>query len=414
VLTLLAIASTMVAVVAVPSAAYLGALALLASPRPPPPAPARPRRFVIIVPAHDEAASIAATVTSLLGLRWPRELFAVLVIADNCSDDTAARARAAGAVVLERTDRERRGKGYALELAFGHLLAGGCGPFDAAVVVDADTVVTPNLLEAFSARLGRGDAAIQADYEVRNPDESWRTRLMALAFALFHRTRSLGRERLGLSVGLRGNGMCFSRELLRDHPCRAYGLTEDVEYGLDLGLVGVRVAFVHEAEVRGEMVSRGDASVSQRRRWEEGRRALLRDRLPGLVAAAVRRHSAVLADLAVDLLVPPLATVGLSLAAGCMLEAALLLAGGAPGPRTWAWVAAVVLFAAYMVRGIQASGLGWRAVEALLVAPAYAAWKLFVARPFGRGGAWVRTARRGEAAPGGQGADDTGEPRVHS
>jgi 1,2-diacylglycerol 3-beta-glucosyltransferase len=403
VLLLLALVSTALALAILPVLGYLGGLAALArTPAPPPPSP-RPLRFVFVVPAHDEAASIASTVASLLAVGHEPALRRVLVVADNCSDDTAARARAAGAEVLERTDSERRGKGYALELAFTRLAAESHGAWDAAVVVDADTVVTRNLLTAFGARLAAGERAIQADYEVRNPDESWRTRLMAVAFALFHRTRSLGRERLGLSAGLRGNGMCFSRELLAELPPRAYGLVEDVEYGLALGLAGIRVAFVHEAEVRGEMVAGGKQSVSQRRRWEEGRRALVRAELPRLVRAALARRSLMLTDLALDLAVPPLSTVGLGLAAGLALEAAYLLAGGGFGVRAVAWLAGAALLAVYLGRGVQHSGLGWKAVRAMAVAPAYVAWKLLVARPFGRGGAWVRTARRDEETPPGPG-----------
>lgn len=413
-LTVLALVSAALALAALPVAGYLGGLALLARTPPPPPMSPKRHRFVIVVPAHDESPNIAATVQSLRAVDYEPAARVVLVVADNCADDTAAVARAAGAVVLERTDAERRGKGYALEHAFAYLQAGGCGDWDAAVVVDADTVVSRNLLTAFSARISRGERAIQADYEVRNPDESWRTRLMAVAFALFHRTRSLGRERLGLSAGLRGNGMCFTRELLRDLPNRAYGLTEDVEYGLDLGQGGVRVAFVYEAEVRGDMVARGDASVSQRRRWEEGRRALRRDRLPGVVVMALRRRSPVLVDLAIDLMVPPLGTVGLLIGAGCVVELAFVALGGVPGARAALWGLAVALLALYLARGVQHSGLGWRAVKALLFAPAYVVWKLLFARPFGRGGAWVRTARKGEPPPPAQGVDTTGEPRVHS
>ena len=98
--------------------------------------------------------------------------------------------------------------------------------------MDADTLVSPNLLRAFAARLDAGAAAVQARYGVRNPDASWRTRLMAIAFALFHDLRSLGRERLGLSAGLRGNGMCFSTRLLREVPHQAFSVVEDLEYGL--------------------------------------------------------------------------------------------------------------------------------------------------------------------------------------
>src|SRR5439155_20947412 len=114
---------------------------------------------------------------------------------------------------------------------------------DAVVVVDADTSVSENLLLAFASRLETGAAACQSDNVVRNPDASWRTRLLAVALVLFNSVRSLGRERLGLSTGLRGNGMCLSARLLREAPHDAVSVVEDLEYGIRIGLAGHRVRF---------------------------------------------------------------------------------------------------------------------------------------------------------------------------
>ena len=212
----------------------------------------RPRlRFVVVVPAHDEAAGIAATVGSLLATDYPRELFHVLVVADNCNDDTAQRARAAGADVLVREDREHVGKGHALAYAFEHVAAEGWA--EAIVVVDADTVVSKNLLAAFAARLDSGAGVVQARYGVRNPDTSWRTRLMTIAFATFHDLRSNARETLQVSCGLRGNGMAFAMSLLREVPFDAFSVVEDIEYGIHLAEAGHRVRYAGDAYVLGEM-----------------------------------------------------------------------------------------------------------------------------------------------------------------
>ncbi|MBI5548426.1 MAG: glycosyltransferase, partial [Deltaproteobacteria bacterium] len=246
------------------ASAYLALLAVLARRPPLPPALEQvPRlRFDLLVPAHDEAANIAATVKSLLALDYPASLRRVVVVADNCRDETARLAAEAGAAVWVREHRQRVGKGHALAFAFSRCLAEGWS--DAVVVVDADTLVSPSLLQAYSARLEQGARALQADYGVRNPDDSWRTRLAAIAFALFHTVRSLARERLGLSCGLRGNGMCFTTGLLREVPYAAFSLVEDVEYGLRLGEAGQRVWYADEARVYGEMVSTAHASASQR------------------------------------------------------------------------------------------------------------------------------------------------------
>ena len=198
------------------ASAYLLLLALLSGRRPPPPARPPHLRFDVVVPAHDEEGGIAATVRSLLAVDYPAELRRVLVIADNCSDATADRAREAGAVVLVRRDAERRGKGYALASGYDRVLADGIA--DAVVVVDADTEASTGLLRAFAARLDAGAVAVQSDNVVGNPRASWRTCLMAIAFALFNTVRSLGRDRLRCSTGLRGNGMCLSVKVLREVP----------------------------------------------------------------------------------------------------------------------------------------------------------------------------------------------------
>ncbi len=283
---------------------YLGFLALLARRRSDMPGSAT-TRFDIVVPAHNEESGIEQTVRSLRALAYPEDLFRILVIADNCSDRTAELARGAGAIVVERFDSVKRGKGYALSLAYEKSLAEGFA--NAVVVVDADTVVTPNLLSAFSKRFDAGAEAVQAEYAVPIGTDSWRSRLMVIAFTLFHAVRSSARERLGLSAGLRGNGMAFAVGLLRRIPSRAYSIVEDVEYGCEIGLSGVRVVYAEEAVVMSEMPATGDAARSQRERWEGGRMRLVSEFVPKLIGRGLRQGSGVMLDLAADLLVPPLA-----------------------------------------------------------------------------------------------------------
>jgi 1,2-diacylglycerol 3-beta-glucosyltransferase len=377
------------------AAGYLGLLALLSRRSPAPRHGLDASRFDLVVPAHDEAAGIAATVTSLLELDWPAAQRRVLVVADNCSDDTAERARAAGATVLERQDATRRGKGYALAIAFDRCLADAFA--DAVVVVDADTLVSPNLLRAFASRLEAGALAQQARYGVRNPEASWRTRLMALAFALFHDVRSLGRERLGLSAGLRGNGMCFAIGLLRQVPHQAFSVVEDLEYGIRLGLAGHRVHYVDEAAAVGEMPSGDRASASQRRRWEGGRAAMVRRYAGPLLGRGLLRRDAVLVDLALDLLVPPLSRLLAVASAGSALALGLTWWMGSTPAAAWLWWASLASLGFYVARGCVVSGLGLRGVTSLAWAPLYMLWRLRVAPPPAPELAWDRTPR--EPAP---------------
>ncbi|HEY3254527.1 MAG TPA: glycosyltransferase family 2 protein, partial [Polyangiaceae bacterium] len=338
------------------AASYLFFATLLSKKLPVPSSDRRERRFRFIVPAHNESAGIGATVKSLLAVDYPQSLFDVLVVADNCEDDTAEQARSAGAVVLERRDAERRGKGYALLLAFSSLPAN----LDAVVVIDADTLVSPNILLAFAARLDSGAMAIQADYAVRNPNAGWRTRLIAIAFGAFHIVRSRARERLRLSCGLRGNGMCFGTALLAAVPHEAFSIVEDVEYGIRLGEAGYRVYYADEAHVYGEMVSTAAAASSQRRRWEDGRKELIRANGWRLFRAGLEKRNRVLFDLALDLLVPPLSRVAIFALAGLLAAAALSAwsHGLALSFVSFAWcVLSVVL---YVLRGWSVSGTGLR------------------------------------------------------
>lgn len=352
--------------------------------------PAPTARFLIVIPAHDEAAGIQQTVAGCLAMDYPRERFAVWVVADNCSDDTERLAREAGAQVLRRTDESRRSKGHALEFFFTHALADPeLSRADAAVVIDADTRCAEDLLAHFAAALGRGRKWLQAYDTIANPEASWRTRLMTYAFALYNGTWLLGQERLGLSVGLRGNGMCFALPALRRQPFCTYGLVEDVEFGWRLRLRGERAHFVPQARVYATMLGprqdRGGAAAGQRLRWEVGRRQLRAlFRRPLLTAPGLRPAARLLYLL--DLHSPPLARLGAAL----LLAIALGLAGG---PLLHLAQAVLLLcLGAYLVSPFLVMGLPWRFARSLLHAPRYALWKallLFKKKP----AAWVRTAR---------------------
>jgi len=388
------IANLILLVLALPATAvslYLLILTLLSHAPPVALRSSRRLRFDVIVPAHNEAAVIEGVVASLRKLDWPADGFRVLVIADNCTDSTAVLARAAGAEVLERHDTERRGKGYALAFAFQASQAHGWAY--AVVVVDADTEVSPNLLEAFATRIENGAAVIQAHYRVLNSQASWRTRLMAIAMASFHRVRSRARERLRLSCGIRGNGWCITHRLLRQAPYRAFSLTEDIEYGIDLGLAGYRVRYADEANVAAMMVSGEQAARTQRQRWEAGRLQLIRSKTPALLRAARGPDGGVCLDLALDLLVLPLSYAAINVAVLIVLASVALL--WEPSMEIWLWLglgcgASLLL---YVLRGWQLSRVGMRGLVDLLRAPFFVLWKVLLMLRAHKSAEWVRTKR---------------------
>ncbi len=375
---------------------YLFALTLLSRRPRAPELPGSTLRFDIVVPAHNEEQGIAQTVASLCCLDYPSTQRRILVVADNCTDATAARAREAGATVLERKDADRRGKGYALAYAFER--SAKDGQADAVVVVDADTLVSDNLLKAFAARLAGGAGAVQADYAVANRDASWRTRLMAIALGMFHILRSLGRERLKVSCGLRGNGMCFTHDTLTRVPHDAFSIVEDLEYGIRLGKAGIRVEYAGDAHVYGEMVSGERASRSQRRRWESGRLQIAKQHGLPLLRDALRTRSRLLFDLAMDVLVPPLSYLVLGAVLGTLACGVLAFFGVGARVARAAYGLSFAFLTAYVLRGWWLSGSGLRGLLDLAFAPVYLVWKiaLLVRGSNARKDEWVRTAREGE------------------
>ncbi|MGO3742266.1 glycosyltransferase family 2 protein [Kerstersia sp.] len=369
---------------------YLGLLTLLSGKLDRPLPASRTLRFDIIVPAHQEEAVIARTVASLKKLDWPTTHYRIIVVADNCTDATAERARAAGAEVLIRHHDTQRGKGYALKFAFAHSQAQGLA--DAVVLIDADAVVTPNLLESFAARIEQGAQAMQARYGVLNLTASWRIRLTTIAYGAFHDVRSRARERLGLSCGLRGNGMCLTAQLLQRQPWNVFSLTEDIEYGLQLGMNGIRVHYVDEASVDAELPEKTDHASTQRQRWEGGRLTLTRQYAWKLLHQGITQPSKICLELALDLLTPPLAQIAFLIVATLVFSSIASLFW----PLQWGiWLslAMIAVLVAYVLRGWRLSGLGLSALRDFLHVPAFIAWKLYAKIKHRHNRSWIKTQR---------------------
>ena len=353
-------------------------------------------RFVLLIPAHNEELLLGAALDSLSTLDYPRDQYEVVVIADNCSDSTAAIARRHGATALERFDTERIGKGYALEWALEQLSARS---WEAVVILDADTQVSQNLLRAFASGMAAGQSVMQARYEVLNAEESWRTRLMACALALAHIVKPLGREQLGLSDGLKGNGMCFVREVVARVPWSGASITEDIEYTLRLCRAGYRVAFLPNAAVWAQMPTTGAQATSQRKRWEGGRYSLLFTVAPRLLSEGIRTRRKILRDRAAELIIPPFAelfALPIMLLAVCALVWRGLNWSGA-GWLCMAWLVTLGLEIVYLAGGMWVARVPASVALSLLRAPFYIVWKFGVYGVMAvsrSAGGWKRTERR--------------------
>ncbi len=364
--------------------------------------------FCILIPAHNEEMVVESTLRSVAALNYPGDLWRCVVIADNCTDSTAQLASAAlpRAEVLQRTNTDERGKGYALNWALEKILTGGDADPDAVVIIDADTQIDTNFLIAMDSSIRACDFkeskrfVAQGLYQVQNAADHWRTALMAGALSLVHYVRPAAREFWQTSVGLKGNGMCFASDVLRHTKWRGGSLTEDIEYGIDiLEAHGIRVRFVPEAVVVAQMPTDSATSSGQRKRWEGGRNQVIRTRTIPLLLSGIASGSKAKIDAALDLCCPPLA----QLASLLMLWGILVALGaiiGAPAKLFWlaSWATTVALFGIYVVGGFKVGHAPKLAYKALGMALVYIPWKLatMAAAKFSskRNVDWVRTERK--------------------
>ncbi len=361
-----------------------------------PPAP-RPRT-AILIPSHNEKLSIGATVASLRPDMGDQDR--LIVIADNCDDDTAALARQAGAEAIERRDPDHRGKGYAIGFGLEHLDA---DPPAVVVLADADCRISPGGLERLARLAVASGRPVQAEYLLGAPKKMTSIgAVSALAVLVRNRVRPRGLGRLGMPCALTGSGMAFPFRVLRDAPATDGNLVEDLVMGIELALQGHPPLPCPDVQVSSELPESHAAAMKQRRRWEHGQLATLTKFGPRLLGAGIVRMNVGLLALGLDLVVPPLAllvmgSVGLLAVAG--LGAALGLTSWTPAFVAGGGMAMVVLAVAvaWAKYGRQTVPLRY-----LLAIPFYVAWKipLYARLIFkGKQRTWERTARKGESEP---------------
>jgi 1,2-diacylglycerol 3-beta-glucosyltransferase len=367
----------------------LTAAAFLAKRKTPPREVEPTTRFVIMVPAHNEERLLPQLLENLDQIDYPHDLYAVHVVADNCSDRTAELGRAGGAIVHERFNTDLRGKGYALEWLLQQIWERG-DEHDAIVILDADSVVSPNFLQVMDARMARGERVIQAYYAVRQPENASSAGIRAVALTVLHFLRPQGRMVLGGSTGLKGNGMVFAADILREHRWTA-SLTEDIEYHMTLIRAGERAMFAPDAVVWAEMPDSLKASQTQNERWERGRMEMIRNYVPGLLREGLHQRSFLLIDAAIEQLIPPFSVVaGLSVVS---LIGALILRS-----RQAIQLAAAIIGgqAVYVFAGLALARAPLAVYRALLFTPVFVFWKLilYVRLLLGiKPDDWVRTER---------------------
>jgi cellulose synthase/poly-beta-1,6-N-acetylglucosamine synthase-like glycosyltransferase len=276
----------------------------------------------VLVPAHNEQLVIADTLASIASQLDTGDR--LVVVADNCADQTADTARQQGAEVTVRTDTTLYGKGFALD--HGVRFLEQTGRPDVVIFVDADCKLNETCIERLGRLCVESKQPIQAAYLMLPPRQPHKMgALVSFAWKVKDFVRPLGWHRLNLPCQLAGSGMAFPWELIRSANIAGGHLVEDLKLGLDLALAGRFPQFCPDAVVASDVATAGTPSYSQRARWEHGTIETMGRYLPRLLLASWKNRSLPLLAMALDLSVPPLALLTLALGAQSTLALLFLL-----------------------------------------------------------------------------------------
>lgn len=261
------------------------------------------KTFAVIVAAHNEKAVIGQLIDNLKTLEYPKELYDIYVIADNCIDNTAVIARKAGAIVCERTHPTLKGKGFALEWMFAKLFTLE-KTYDAVAIFDADNLVHPRFLLEMNNRLCKGDKLIQGYLDAKNPYDTWVSGTFAIAFWVIDHIWHLAKTNIGLSSVLGGTGMCIATDVLKRHGWGATCLTEDMEFTMKSLVEGIKTTWAHDAIVYDEKPLTFKQSWDQRKRWAQGQFDVAHRFIPKMIKAGIMRRDIRILDGCLHLLQP--------------------------------------------------------------------------------------------------------------
>jgi glycosyltransferase involved in cell wall biosynthesis len=329
-------------------------------------------KLAVLIPAHNEQLAIDKTLTSVCPQLVSGDR--LVVVADNCTDQTAAVARQRGAEVTVRSDSLRRGKGYALD--HGLRFLDRTGAPEVVIFLDADCELEDGCIHRLALTSVQSGRPVQAAYLMAQPDARKKnTAIVRFAWTVKDFIRPLGWHQLGLPCQLAGSGMAFPWAVACATDLASGHLAEDLKQGLDLALAGQFPLFCPEAVVASDVAPGGQPSQSQRARWEHGNMAAALEYLPRLASRMFRAPSFSLLAMTLDITVPPLALLALMLGASLMLNGGFFLLSGAALPVEFSAVLCALFFATICL----AWGRHARAIiplRWLIFAPLYALAKM--------------------------------------
>lgn len=349
-------------------------------------------RFAVAIPAHNEAAVIAGTVSTILATDYPASHLDVYVVADHCDDETARLASQAGGNVFERQVGPSGSKGAALAWLFERIFTGGRS-YDAVAIFDADTRVASDFFRVMNRYLRQGAEVVQGNHVIRNPQAGWFPALTWAMFRIDNRVQNQGRDRLGLSAKNMGDAICFRAEVLQRLGW-GDGLTEDYAFRQRLLLDGLRIQYASEAVAFGDAAVTWAEARAQRARWLRGVYQSSRQIGRTLLLEGLRRGNLPLLDGALQAYLPSYSTMAL-------LTSLLMLSAWMLRPWLWSWLPAAwlslfVLIFFYPLIGLALDRAPLKAYLIILSGPLFILWRTglgFWARFLQRQVLWVRTPR---------------------
>jgi cellulose synthase/poly-beta-1,6-N-acetylglucosamine synthase-like glycosyltransferase len=350
-------------------------------------------KLAVVIPAHDEASLIAGTLRAIAPqLNHGDRL---LVVADNCTDDTAAIGAAEGAEVIVRTDLLHRGKGYALDFGVRHL---NSEPPQIVLMVDADCRLAPGSIDRLARVCAQSARPVQALYLMHAGEgASLQMRIAEFAWVVKNQVRPTGLHRIGLPCQLMGTGMAFPWACMSTGELATGHIVEDLKLGIDLARAGTPPLFCPEALVTSDFPASSEGIQSQRTRWEHGHLSVILAEAPRLLLHSVARFDASSLALALDLSVPPLALLMLLVMTTWLSAVFLFVVTKSTFPLAVTTAAAALLAIAVLLswRGygrhiISLGSLAFATIRAVLKIPLY--FRFVVARQ----SKWVRSKRDAE------------------
>jgi cellulose synthase/poly-beta-1,6-N-acetylglucosamine synthase-like glycosyltransferase len=350
----------------------------------------QPCCVTVLMPAHNEELGIEDTIATIKQQMKPTDR--ILVVADNCTDSTAAIASSAGAEVIERHDTERTGKGYALAYGVNHLAS---EPPDVLVVADADCLFKDGALADLASAVCSTGRPVQARYVLDVPnDPSPADYMTVLAFRIKNQVRFTGLARFGLPCLLTGTGMAFPWNLVCKAKLDTGNIVEDMQLGIDLAIGGSTVVYCDSAVVTSTLPQRAAAKTRQKKRWEHGHLQTLITQVPKLVFEGLRQRRLQLLAMALDIAVPPLSLL--------VMLTTLIFCASLVSAIAGASYLPCIIAAGYLILTASSVLLSWLIyardtipASALFGAPFYALRKipLYLQFAFRRERSWVRTER---------------------